>query len=94
MGGCKDIEPWWAHFVWRRRIRHKRTGPVSQNRYLGNCYEALANHGTFVTCCRPCHASKNWRDVHTEDGWYQVCCAIESACKRAQRKKLTPAPKV
>lgn len=91
MGRCKDIEPWWAH-VWRARLR-KRT-PEPTTRYLGNCHAALAKHGTFVECCRPCHAGHNWRDVSTEDGWYQACCHVESACKRARRKKKTPKPNV
>ena len=85
MGECKDIESWWAHFVWRRHIRYRRA-PRPEPRYLGNCYAALAKVGTFVACCTACHASHNWREVSTEDGWYQVCCRVEDACRRRLRK--------
>jgi hypothetical protein len=85
LGKCKDIEPFWAHFFWRRRLRRRLAPP--EERYLGNCREALARCGTFVECCAPCHASHNWRDVTVPEGWYQTCCHVESACQRVLRKK-------
>lgn len=83
-----EIERWWEHFFFRKRLR--QPGGKPEPRYLGNCHAVLARVGTFVICCTECHEAHNWREVHVRtvpSGWYQACCKVEDACNRRLKKR-------